>query len=112
MKKSIKLAVIILVSSLVVSCSSSTDLADNVSVDTVRISMMKFNPEVINVNVGDSIVWINEDMVEHDVTEESKTWTSNSIPANDGVWKMEITEGFSYFCSIHPTMVGTVNINE
>lgn len=79
--------------------------------DTVIISGMKYNPEVLHVNKGDTVLWINQDIVEHNVTAfPDKEWTSDSIPI-DGSWKKVIESSFDYFCSIHPTMKGKIEVN-
>jgi plastocyanin len=36
---------------------------------TISISDMKFLPEKIEVHKGDSVIWVNNDLVEHCVTE-------------------------------------------
>lgn len=78
---------------------------------TVEIKDMKFVPESITVNKGDTIIWINKDIVPHDVTEEKqKVWTSSVIPA-DGSWKMAVTEAADYYCSIHVVMKGKIVLN-
>ena len=77
----------------------------------VEISQMKFVPEVINVNKGDTVMWINKDMVEHDVTEETEhSWTSSRIPAG-GSWKMVATKSDAYFCSLHIVMKGKIIVD-
>ncbi len=78
---------------------------------TVEISQMKFVPEVLNVSKGDTIVWINKDMVEHDVTEEAtNAWTSSKIPAG-GSWEMVATQSDAYFCSLHVVMKGKIIVD-
>lgn len=79
-------------------------------VDTVIIKMMKFQPADIQVNKGDTIVWINEGIVPHDVTEfPDKAWTSDTLKVGAS-WKKVIDESFDYFCSIHITMKGKVTV--
>jgi len=79
---------------------------------TVEIKDMKFVPDSITVNPGDTVIWINKDMVAHDVTEEStKAWSSNIIPSG-GSWKMAVSERADYFCSIHVVMKGKLEINK
>lgn len=78
----------------------------------VEISQMKFVPDTINVSKGDTIVWINKDLVEHDVTEEkTHAWTSSRIPAG-GSWKMVATKSDDYFCSLHVVMKGKIIVDE
>jgi plastocyanin len=75
---------------------------------TVLISDMKFQPEIIRVHKGDTVIWINHDMVAHCVTEVSdKPWTSSSIPSGR-TWKMAITHSSDYYCAIHPVMKGKI----
>lgn len=79
--------------------------------DTVIIYRMQFMPQNIKVKKGDTVVWINKDIVVHDVTEKDKLWTSGNIP-NDGTtpFKKVADSSFDYFCSIHPTMTGSVTV--
>src|SRR5574340_1082344 len=61
--------------------SSDQNTSKNVhSVDTVLIRQMQFQPAVLNVKIGDTVVWINKGIVDHNVTEEkNRSWTSDSI---------------------------------
>ena len=55
----------------------------------VEIIEMKFHPEELKVHKGDTVVWINKDLVSHDVTEVNKAWASPAL-ANGDTWKKEI----------------------
>ncbi len=77
----------------------------------VEIRDMRFQPENLNVHKGDTIVWINRDIVAHDVTEENKAWASPSLAMNAS-WKKAITKNASYFCSIHVVMKGKLSVEE
>jgi plastocyanin len=75
---------------------------------TISISDMKFDPGKVIVHKGDTVKWINHDIVAHCVTElPDKVWTSSEIPA-EGSWKMAVTQSSNYFCSIHPVMKGKI----
>ena len=74
--------------------------------DTVMISQIKFQPAELTVHKGDTVVWINKDMVAHDVTQvPNNTWSSKSLAPGKS-WKMSVEESDDYFCSIHVVMVG------
>jgi len=74
----------------------------------VSITGMKFIPEVITVSKGDTIIFTNNDIVDHDVTEEkSKSWTSSVIHSGKS-WQMVANESVDYFCSIHVVMKGKI----
>ena len=77
-------------------------------VHKIEIKGMKFVPEQIFVNTGDTIVWINKDVFAHDVTEfTAKRWGSSKLePAMS--WAKIIKEGDEYFCSLHVVMKGKI----
>jgi plastocyanin len=72
----------------------------------VEIKAMKFQPAELIVNSGDTVIWINRDIVAHDVTEESgKAWTSSLMPAGAS-WSLVVAKSADYYCSIHEVMKG------
>jgi plastocyanin len=75
---------------------------------TIEISQMKFIPDMLHVHKGDTVAWINNDLVTHDVTEETnKLWSSKPMPAGAS-WEMVFTESATYYCSIHVVMKGII----
>jgi len=90
---------------------TSTNVSSTTSahkVYSVEIKDMKFHPGEITVHKGDTIVWINHDMVTHCVTEENtKAWTSSNIAAGNS-WMMVVQSGADYFCAIHQVMKGKI----
>ncbi|QMU28200.1 plastocyanin/azurin family copper-binding protein [Adhaeribacter radiodurans] len=77
---------------------------------TVEIKGMEFLPAQIKVKKGDTIVWINKDIVVHTVTEEKrKAWTSSLIPIGKS-WKMVVKESSLYYCTLHPVMKGQIQV--
>jgi plastocyanin len=81
---------------------------DNAVVHTVRIVQMKYEPAEIHVRKGDQIVFFNQDMVTHDVTEEkSRAWASPPIPPGES-WTLVARQNDDYYCSIHQVMKGRV----
>ncbi|HET7179434.1 MAG TPA: plastocyanin/azurin family copper-binding protein [Chryseosolibacter sp.] len=82
------------------------ELINRANYHTVEIKQMKFSPAELQVSKGDTVVWVNNDIVAHDVTEESaRKWTSSLIPAN-GSWQMVVSQSSDYYCSIHVVMKG------
>ena len=76
----------------------------------VEIKDMKFDPAELIVSKGDTVVWTNDDMTVHDVTDElHNSWTSKPIAPGKS-WKMAIEKNETYYCSIHKVMKGTVSI--
>src|SRR6185295_1987074 len=86
-------------------CTTETK-KDIPKIYTVEIKQMKFNPTELIVQKGDTVVWINNDIVAHDVTEESnKSWTSSLMPVGQS-WSLVVTQSADYYCSIHVVMKG------
>jgi plastocyanin len=77
------------------------------SVDTIWISEMRFQPRESHVFKGDTIIWINQDLVTHCVTETNNAWSSPPIPSG-GSWKIYIAQSSKYYCAIHPEMEGKI----
>jgi len=72
----------------------------------VQIRQMKFEPEQLTLKKGDTVVWVNCDITNHDVTElNKKLWTSGPL-TNSKSWMKIVSEGADYFCSIHVVMKG------
>jgi plastocyanin len=75
---------------------------------TVEISQMQFQPSELTVQKGDTVVWVNNDLVTHDVTEATrKAWASGPLPAGQS-WRLPVTNSADYYCSIHVVMKGKI----
>ena len=76
----------------------------------VEIRAMKFEPAEIYVNEGDTVEFINKDIMVHDVTEaKDKLWTSTPLSSGDSYKKL-VSGNVDYYCSIHPIMRGKVRV--
>src|SRR5436853_442608 len=73
---------------------------------TVEIREMRFQPAELAIRAGDTVEWINNDLVDHDVTkEENKEWSSGVLK-NGQSWKTVIKKTTGYYCSLHVVMKG------
>jgi plastocyanin len=75
----------------------------------VVIEGLAFNPAEINVPVGSTVTWSNEDSVTHTVTARDNTFDSGNLPAG-GTFNYTFEEKgtFEYYCTLHPNMEGKV----
>jgi plastocyanin len=73
------------------------------------IEGLAFNPAEINVPVGSTVTWSNEDSVTHTVTARDNTFDSGNLPAG-GTFNYTFEEKgtFEYYCTLHPNMEGKV----
>jgi plastocyanin len=77
----------------------------------VDIRDFSFAPDPIEVAVGDTITWTNQDPVPHTATAtERDVLQSGAISPDGGSFSQtfETAGEFSYFCEFHPNMEGTI----
>lgn len=75
----------------------------------VEITAFAFEPDTLRVAPGDTVVWINKDVVVHTATEAGGVWDSRALGTN-GTWTL-VTGGSgesSYLCTLHPSMRGLI----
>jgi len=79
---------------------------------TVEIRGMAFEPAVDTVAVGDTIVWVNRDIVPHTATASGHTkWDTGQIRQGQTGRYVATQRGEArYVCSLHPTMHGRLVI--
>ena len=78
---------------------------------TVNMEGMVFRPKAITVAVGDTIVWVNKDLVPHTATSQAAGFDSASIPAYAS-WQTRLDRAgdYEYVCSFHPNMKATLQV--
>jgi plastocyanin len=87
--------------------------ADSGSAPQVTMGGLAFHPATVEVAVGESVDWLNDDAVPHTVTANDGSFNSGLLNAGDGFSNTFETPGtFDYFCAIHPQMRATVTVTE
>jgi plastocyanin len=80
----------------------------------IEIKNFAFNPQTINVKSGEQITWINRDEEPHTIVSVEKQFKKST--ALDTDQQFTITAGapgtYTYFCSVHPKMTGTIVIEK
>ena len=70
-----------------------------------------YTPSPITVTAGATVAWTNTDSVPHTSTADGGAWNSGSIaPGRIFTRTFTSTGSFTYHCTIHPGMVGTVTV--
>jgi plastocyanin len=99
-----------------VSCSRGPDAAaapppPKPATHRIAVEGMRFQPESLTVNAGDTVVWVNKDLFPHTATSEGN-FNSQSIDAGRSwEFKPSAKGEFAYVCAFHPTMKGTLRVN-
>jgi plastocyanin len=73
-----------------------------------------FTPQTLTVKAGEKITWINRDEEPHTVVSVEKQFKRSAPLDTDEIFT--ITAGapgtYSYFCSVHPKMTGTIVVEQ
>jgi plastocyanin len=68
-----------------------------------------FQPGTLAVAVGDTVTWVNGDIVPHTVTALDGAWDSDELPPGEQFTLIVAgAEATPYYCRYHPTMVGVL----
>ncbi len=90
-------------------------LATSASAETHVVEMrgFEFFPAEVNAAIGDTIVWINKDVVPHTATAADGAWDSGLMETDDE-FSLTIeadTSTGDYVCTFHPNMVGVISLD-
>ena len=98
---------------IIANSPSAADAADNSSPrrHLIEIHKLKFIPAELEAAPGDTIVWINRDIVPHTITAADKSWDSGTIKKSSQ-WQTVVRSEIpgAYFCRFHPTMKARIRI--
>lgn len=81
--------------------------------EKVEIVEFAYQPDPVVVAVGGKVIWQNEDSAPHTATADDGSFDTGTL--DKGKLKSETFKQagtFPYFCEIHPTMHGTVEVVE
>jgi plastocyanin len=66
-----------------------------------------FDPDVLKVKVGQTVVFVNEDTVPHEVKIDGEVLGPQQ-KGDTVTWKADKIGSYPYVCTVHPSMIGTV----
>jgi len=80
--------------------------------DSVAIKGFAFAPDTVEAKVGQKITWTNDDAAAHTVTATSGGDFDSGTLAQGASFSFtpEKAGTIAYFCEIHPSMVGTIEV--
>ena len=79
--------------------------------EKVEIVEFTYNPDPVTVQTGGKVIWQNEDTAPHTATADDGSFDTGTLER--GKLKSETFKQagtYPYFCEIHPTMTGTVEV--
>lgn len=75
----------------------------------VHLKDFTYAPTRLEVRVGDTVTFVNDDAEAHTVTSSDRAFDSEGLDTN-GTWKHTFVRAgtYAYFCELHPYMKGTI----
>ena len=81
--------------------------------EKVDIVEFTYQPDPVVVQAGGKVIWQNEDTAPHTATADDGSFDTGTIEkGKTGSETFKEAGNFTYFCEIHPTMHGTVEVVE
>jgi plastocyanin len=104
-------AVLLACTAVTVAAASGAQRGRKPATHTITITGMQYTPATLTIKPGDTVVWVNKDIVAHTATSTTAAFNSKMIPPEKS-WKMIFkTKGdYPYVCSYHPTMKGQLTV--
>jgi plastocyanin len=80
----------------------------------IEIKDFAFNPQTITVKAGEKVTWINRDEEPHTVASVEKQFKKSTALDTDQEFTITASAPgtYTYFCSVHPKMTGTIVVEK
>lgn len=93
--------------------SESAPSGEAAKSEKVQIVEFSYEPDPVVVQAGGKVTWQNEDAAPHTATADDGSFDTGTIEKGKlGSATFKEPGTFTYFCEIHPTMHGTVEVVE
>jgi len=111
---------VVLLSLALVGCGSSSKKASSPgttagaspsSASAISIKDFTFSPSTLQVKVGATVKVTNDDSPTHTWTGDDGSWDERLSPGSSATHTFDKAGTFSYHCSIHSSMKGTVVVS-
>ncbi len=86
-------------------------MARSSEVITVTIGDLAFAPADVAAHVGDTVLWRNNDILDHTATDEAQGWDVAVPSGQSGEIVLQTPGTFAYICRYHPNMTGTIRVS-
>jgi len=79
---------------------------------TIEISMenLEIEPAEVSAKVGDTIEWVNKDVLAHTATARNGDWDVMLPPKEFGTLVLKKAGTVEYYCRFHPNMKATLTV--
>jgi plastocyanin len=79
----------------------------------IAIQDFAFAPAALTVKAGTTVIWTNRDGEPHTVVEVDRRFNSPALDTDESFrHRFDQPGTFTYVCSLHPHMIGTITVSE
>jgi plastocyanin len=91
---------------------AGTCVSASAATHTVAIEGMRFNPDGLTVERGDTVIWVNKDLVAHTVASVPAFNSNEIVPGASWSYVVRDPGNYAYGCTLHPTMKATLTVKD
>ena len=104
-------AAVLFASAIALSCMASAASALAGETVQVKITDLAFLPTEVTARVGDTIQWVNDDIVDHTATAtKGGEWDVMIVAGKQAEQQLTRAGEIDYFCRFHPFMTGKITV--
>ncbi|MBA3286517.1 MAG: cupredoxin family copper-binding protein [Acidimicrobiia bacterium] len=90
---------------------SGPDGAQGADGTPVVIAGFAFDPELLEIGVGDTVTWTNNDRATHNIRSDDQSVSSPDLRNGDTFdFTFDTAGTYAYICGIHTNMSGTIEV--
>jgi plastocyanin len=78
----------------------------------IKMAQVAYAPAQVSAHVGDTIEWVNEDIVAHTATARNGAWDVMIGPNAKASVVLKSAGTIEYYCRLHPNMVGSITVSQ
>jgi plastocyanin len=91
--------------------STPAPSGDAARAEKVEIVEFTYEPDPVTIEEGGKVIWINRDSAPHTATADDGTFDTGTLEEGKlGSESFKEPGSYPYFCEIHPSMRGTVEV--
>jgi plastocyanin len=99
-----------LIASTAASLLMSTPAAAAPHTHVIVMDKMKFGAVPANIHRGDTILWVNRDILRHTATAKNKSFDVDLPPKTQKRMTVRASGAFPFSCRFHPGMRGVLKV--
>jgi plastocyanin len=94
--------------------TASGNSATNAGTVTINMKGIAFDPKETSAHVGQTVKWVNQDTVDHNVTATDGEDFKSKDFGKGGTYSYKLDKAgtIKYTCTIHPGMDGVLSVTE